>query len=148
MGSQPRARPTSRALARAGCWSQASRAPAIQERTLFLNTNQTTTSMSIKVVYDATSGQTWVVRLVHRGEHYGLNDQLVHDEREPLVEFFDPRQPHTDLGQFVSRYFVGTLLEGSGGLDLMGHEPTWKISSSAMLMVRDWLRKNTEVGTP
>jgi hypothetical protein len=83
----------------------------------------------------------FVARILRRGDRYGLNDVLVWDVDPPGVEFYDTRYPHTEFGQFVSRYYVRTLLEEHGprGLDLMGYVPSWKIDGSAMVIVRQWL---------
>jgi hypothetical protein len=56
------------------------------------------------------------------------------------VEFYDARHMHTPLGQFVSSYHINTLIEyGLGkpnnGLDLMGYEPSWKVSAAGMAEV-------------
>lgn len=81
--------------------------------------------MRIKILND--NGHVWCVQ--------------VGDEEKPVAKFFDCRYEHTDLGQFVSSYYVDTLLEDhGGGLDLMGYEPTWKISAAGMDRVRNFLR--------
>ncbi len=102
--------------------------------------------MAIKIIFDAVSGQTWAVRLIQEGDAYGLADQLVHDESEPLVEFYDTRYEHTDLGQFVTRYKRGTLLERQSGegLNLCGTEPSWQMSAAAIARVIDWLQTTAE----
>ena len=62
-----------------------------------------------------TDGVPFNSRIVKKGEAYGLDNCLVHEEDEPLVEFYDATYPfHADpegnvLGQFVSRYYAGTL---------------------------------------
>lgn len=81
------------------------------------------------------------VRVVHRGEQYGLNDCLVHDKEDPLVEFYDARQSVDKFGrcgQFVSRYYASTLLEsrcGADGLLLDGGSRDWVVSPSGMTEV-------------
>ena len=60
------------------------------------------------------------VRLVTKGDRYGLNDCLVHDEDKPMVEFYKRGYPvHGPRGFFVSRYYCGTLLNEPG---FMGHD--------------------------
>lgn len=107
--------------------------------------------MRIKIIYDVQTEQTWAVRLVETGDRYGLEDKLIHTEATPFVEFYDTRFPHTDLGQFVSRYHVSTLLEAEdslkGGLCLDGGTPSWTASSDAMLQVYAWLRRDTSSAT-
>lgn len=81
------------------------------------------------------------VRIVNKGDKYGLNDCLVNDEK-PMVEFYDTRYPHTQYGQFVSRYYVETILDGSEcGLCLDGGEPSWTVSAEDMKTVRSFLKE-------
>lgn len=81
-----------------------------------------------------------LVRLVRKGDHYGLNDCLVHEDDQPMIEFWDSTYEHDPrftpgLGQFVSRYLLDTLTgrEGSSlrryGLDLCGHVAAWKLTA-------------------
>lgn len=101
--------------------------------------------MKIKIFDDKASSQAWAVRLIFKGEGYGLNDEVIHAHDEPLVEFFDTRYEHTDLGQFVSRYYRCTLLGGDeGGLCLQGGVPTWSIGGECMKRIRNWLKKTAE----
>lgn len=80
------------------------------------------------------------VRIVRKGDRYGLKFCLTHNENEPMVEFYDSRYPHTEFGQFVSRYNANTLLEGDNtGLYLYGNEPAWTVSAEDMAAVRVWL---------
>ena len=90
----------------------------------------------------------WTVRLVLKGDHYGLDDVLTHTGIDPLVEFYDRRYMHTEFGQFVSRYYLSTLYTDRGGsfvsrqargLDLHGGVPDWSISAEGMTLVYDWL---------
>ena len=80
------------------------------------------------------AGRAFNVRLVRHGDRYGLNNVLVHDKDEPLVEFWDATYENDPrftpkLGQFVSRYSLGTLA-GSGprGIALCGHVPEWTVT--------------------
>ncbi len=75
------------------------------------------------------------MRLVRRGDCYGLDDCLVHDKDEPLVEFWDATYEHDprftpELGQFAGRYCLGTLTSKVGyfGLALCGHVPAWTVT--------------------
>ena len=46
------------------------------------------------------------------------------------------------MGQFVSRYYISTIMDGKGGgINLMGYEPKWQIESLAMDSVRDYIQK-------
>jgi hypothetical protein len=97
--------------------------------------------------YDNERGQPWTIRIVDKGDKYGRDDCLTYDKDEPVVEFYDADNPHdidpvsgTILGQFVSRYYISTIADGgSGGLDLMGYEPKWKMNALVMDNVRAYL---------
>ena len=87
------------------------------------------------------------VRIVRKGDKYGLNNCLTHDKDEPMVEFYDNRYPHTEHGQFVSRYYVATILgtdrygSGEGGLCLDGgNRDQWTVSAQDMDTVREYLK--------
>jgi len=59
------------------------------------------------------------------------------------VRFFDIKRGIP--GQFVSSYYVSTLLDDDDsiskrGLDLMGYEPAWKINAEEITKVLDWLK--------
>lgn len=94
-----------------------------------------------RVVND--KGRAFNVRVIRKGDRYGLNDCLVHDKDDPLVEFWDATYEHDPrftpgLGQFVSRYFLNTLTDEDGnghelravprGIALCGHEPVWTVT--------------------
>jgi len=94
-----------------------------------------------RVINDA--GRAFNVRLVQRGDRYGLDDCLTHDKDDPMVEWYDATYENTPdfgvRGQFVSRYSLGTLTGkdrysrcdhrlGSPGIDLCGHVDVWKVS--------------------
>lgn len=91
------------------------------------------------------AGIPFNVRLVRRGDRYGLNDCLTHDKDDPMVEFYDARvedDPRFVLGrgQFVSRYYWRTLTgedgwsddmrDGKSGLTLLGHVPDWTLTGA------------------
>jgi hypothetical protein len=85
------------------------------------------------------------VRLVNKGDRYGRADCLTHDDDRPMVEFYDHRYTHgdwPDRGQFVSRYYVSTLLEGENrGLCLDGGNANeWSVSADGMALVRAYLK--------
>ena len=85
---------------------------------------------------------TWAVRIVQKGELYGLRNCLMHVKEEPLVEFYDTRFPHTHLGQFVSRYPISTMIGThpyGHGLCLDGGVPDWTISDACFGKIQDWL---------
>jgi len=80
-------------------------------------------------------------KLIRAGDKYGLDDCLIHDG-DPMLEFYDPRYQHTPIGQFVSRYYVKTLLEGNDtGLMLDTQVNDWVVDQEQMTEIRDWLKK-------
>ncbi len=90
------------------------------------------------------AGRSFNVRLIRKGDRFGLNDKLIHKDAEPMIEFWDATYENDPrftlgLGQFVARYALGTLTgkpgcyghdhrDGRTGLDLVGYEPAWKIT--------------------
>ena len=95
------------------------------------------------------------VRVVHPGDAYGLDNVLTNDG-EAMVEFYDARYPHTEYGQFVSRYRLSTLNERAPGtgLDLDGGIPDWSVTGDncdtaiAFATVEVAERRNTAASTP
>ena len=84
-----------------------------------------------------------VVRIVYDGDRYGLRHCLVHHDagkNDPLVEFYDGTYAGQDgfdpEGQFVSRYYLSTLLEGASGLLTtglyLGDDPSWRVPAAEM----------------
>lgn len=86
---------------------------------------------NIKIFND--NGQIWAVRITCNHPH-AIQDELV-------VAFFDCRHEHSDLGQFVSDYYLSTILNHDGGLVLDGGVKSWWISAPTMDRVRGWLHQ-------
>lgn len=104
------------------------------------------------IVTSASNGVTFLVRLVEKGDRYGLGLCKIHDEDRPLVEFYDAESRAEcyafagtreeaiaagapRLGQFASRYYVSTLMENiatTSGVCLSGHVPRWTIDGAAL----------------
>jgi hypothetical protein len=92
------------------------------------------------------------IRVVDKGMKYGRDFCLTNESEKPLVEFYDARYPHTEFGQFITRYYVGTILgndgysgKGEGGLILDGgNRDEWTVSSRDMDVVRAYLKGYTE----
>lgn len=59
-------------------------------------------------------GRKFNVKVLFKGDTYGLNKCLTHEKEDPLVEFYDATYAGAEdfdpEGQFVSRYFVDTIL--------------------------------------
>lgn len=92
------------------------------------------------------------VKLINKGEKYGLDHCLTHDKTDPLVEFYDARyvKNFESLGQFVSRYYLSTLINDKDnlicyGLNLHGGIPDWKINSECMQQIYNWLEWVTKI---
>lgn len=82
------------------------------------------------------------VRIISKGESYGRDFCLVHEDDDALVEFYDPKytKGFGPDGQFVSRYYIYTLLghhPGRVGLQLDGD---WSISPKGVQEVQRYLR--------
>lgn len=92
--------------------------------------------MAKTITVTADNGVSFTVRRVDCGDTYGLNNCFTHDKPDPLIEFYDAAYSHTEHGQFVSRYYFSTLLEGQGldgGLCLDGgHPERWSIDAAAL----------------
>lgn len=90
----------------------------------------------------------WNVRIVNTGDNYGRAMCLTND-KAPMVEFYDVRYPHTQYGQFVSRYYISTILsqdsrggEYSNGLCLDGRVAAWHVSAEDMAQVVTFLKEH------
>lgn len=90
-------------------------------------------------ITDMACKQDWTVRVVFEGDRYGRDMCLVHDDAEPMIEFydadydFDTNDDGKVLGQFVARYSADTLLEDiktTNGIDLHGGVPKWEIEKT------------------
>ena len=99
-----------------------------------------TTTQDTTRQFTNDEGTAFTVRIVRRGDSYGLNGCLTHDEDKPLVEFYDLGYMHTQFGQFVSRYYLDTILNhGDYGLVLDCGIPRWRIDAYAMTAIIVWL---------
>lgn len=99
--------------------------------------------MKTEIIHNTATGRAFKMRFVPQGERYGRRMCLTHDEATPMVEFYDTAHPFDvapdgeALGQFVSRYSIGTIIaEDSRGLNLHGGEPAWQIDSHGMKAAR------------
>lgn len=121
-------------------------------------------------VFTDQKGDTFLVRIIEKDEHYGANvlaigfkdgnEYLVHDaaatwdSEKPGVIFYDFEyaefKSFGPRGQQVSTYFVETMLEGGPtvwdrGLCLQGGITKWTIDGATMKTIRGWL--NVQVDT-
>ena len=100
----------------------------------FLNHRGKQMSNTKSIVFKADK---FNVRVVSRGDKYGLNFALTHNGIMPLVEFYDSRYPHTEFGQFVSRYYLDTIINRDDrfALSLDGGVTAWTVPVEAMAEV-------------
>ena len=79
-------------------------------------------------------------KIVNTGDCYGQADLT--NDGAPLIDFYDPRYQHTPLGQFVSRYYIDTIITHTGALCLDGGVPEWTVSATDMAEIQAWLSKS------
>lgn len=96
-----------------------------------------------KIMDFVSNGIPFRSRIIEQGDKYGLNDCLVNRNADPIIQFFDRRFNHSENGQFVSSYYMATLLnqETNNGLCLQGGVPDWNISAASMDAVVSWLEE-------
>lgn len=87
------------------------------------------------------------IRVVIKGQKYGLDNCLTHTSDEPLVEFYDREHDHTEFGQFVSRYYLSTVMNSTVKthkeyLSLVGHVDEWRIRGDEMNRIRETISSN------
>lgn len=108
---------------------------------------------------DLTTGK-WRAHLVMPGDRYGRGDALTYEQQDadrygsglPMVEFYDTSQDPVAFpgGQFVSRYYMDTLLgtddpklgvplRDMRTLSLDGGVPAWTVSGTDLSNVAAWL---------
>lgn len=94
-----------------------------------------------------SEGRAFLVRVVHEGDHYGLNDCLITHDGEPMIEFYDATYAGDSRfgprGQFVSRYYLDTL-ERHGenvGLNLQGDVDVWHVSAENVQDAIKWTKE-------
>jgi hypothetical protein len=107
------------------------------------------------------SDRKFTVRIVDYGDKYGRDMCLTHESGDydfgPMIEFYDATYDFdkdvdgTPLGQFVSRYYVETLIDRHDetvGLNLCGHEPAWRLDADSYNKVLEFAtRAYTEIVT-
>lgn len=95
------------------------------------------------IISNEETGIDFTIRVVERGDAYGRDFALTYEKSEPMVEVYDLRYMHTEYGQFITSYYVNTLLylnEGSV-LDLVGYEPDWYLTAYGVHEMKKKLSK-------
>lgn len=111
-------------------------------------------------MFKSEAGKAWGVRLLPVGARYGRNNCLLVED-ELMVEFYDADYAKDGiknsplfgmLGQFVSRYYVRTLLGEDGygrddrdqGLNLDGGVPSWRLDAGTYRVILAWIREKRD----
>lgn len=88
----------------------------------------------------ASNNIPYIVRLVSKGMFYGPRYDLEYKETYPLVEFYDARSDHSCHGEFLSRYFLSSLINTSlRGISLKRGVAELYLDESALNTVLTWL---------
>ena len=101
-----------------------------------------------KFEFTNDNGRPFGLRILRAGDKYGRNRTLTHEDHDRMsVEFYDltyrNQKGFGEEGQFVSRYYVETLLENpndNAALQLDGGVPEWTIGAEEMVAIRAWLK--------
>ena len=93
---------------------------------------------------------TFHVRIVREGDKWGRDDCLTWDDERPAVEFYDATADPAKFGprgQFVSHYFLETILEGHPdfGIDLHHGVIRWSITGRNKQQVIEWATRQLEL---
>lgn len=78
--------------------------------------------MSVSNSYDLSGecGKDLSISVVLKGDSYGLNDSIIHQNNEPMIEVSLKKENQPNY--FISRYYVKTLKGASSGLALEGSD--------------------------
>lgn len=102
-------------------------------------THHTTTAVTSTLVFIVPcKAQDFTIRVVSKGQRYGLDFCLTHDSLDPLVEFYATKWASKEFGcfgQFCSRYRLSTLLNRNSlgtPLSLHGDIPEWSLTADEM----------------
>lgn len=88
------------------------------------------------------------ILIISKNDKYGVDNTLIYEKDEPMIEFYDARKETLNkLGQFVSSYYVSTLLKDrrkleDNGLNLDMCVRDWNVSGVNMEEIFDWIYTN------
>lgn len=90
------------------------------------------------------NGRQFAVKLLSRGDRYGLEKCLEWDSDKMGVEFYDVKYAgdgFDELGQFVSRYYAETLVGTPTHADfsLAGGVAAWTIDRNNAIRIKAWV---------
>lgn len=89
------------------------------------------------------NGRQFAVKLLQKGDSYGLDKCLTWDSSQTGIEFYDVTYAgdgFDEVGQFVSRYYISSILEHSGTLCLNGDVSEWSIDGDNMQKIIIWIK--------
>lgn len=95
-------------------------------------------------------GRKFIIKIIKQSDLYGLNDCLVHNDSDPMIEFYDATYKNQNgfgkCGQFVTRYFYSTLkdVELHSGIQLEGGIADWNVSAKNVRQVLNFAKFNLE----
>ena len=85
----------------------------------------------------------WIVVLLRNGDRFGLS--LSSRVTGDTVLFYDTSvnwsKQEYPYGQYVSSYYLDSILEHEGKLKLQADIPSWAVSKEHMLKIKDWLKE-------
>ena len=68
------------------------------------------------------------------------NVRIINKEKEPVIEFYDSKYTESELGLFLSSYYISTILEGNINKD-MTLEGKWKLSPKGYEQAKAFINK-------
>lgn len=94
-------------------------------------------------------GINFAARLIEKGDAYGKDEQLIHEDEIPLIEFFDLRYSHSRIdsnltGQFISRYNLDTFEKVQTGIFLDSGSIDWSLNQDSVKYVQEWARDSLD----
>lgn len=98
-------------------------------------------------------GTRFNVKLIFKGDRYGVNGCLTHTDDIILLEFYDNKNKITDIGEFISRLTVNSLLGNNifykiphkGALYLDSYVPQWTVDIKQMKKITTWVKNHSKV---
>lgn len=78
-------------------------------------------------------GVVMIVKLIEKGDTYGLNNSVMHDKWDPIVEF------RLSSGYTISSYYLSTLKETENGIWLDASNDTWVVDKENIQEVLTWI---------
>lgn len=85
---------------------------------------------------------TFNIRIVSKGDHYGLGDKLIYENDRECIEFYDSRFTNIHkLGQFIACYDIDSILEHKGKLLLYTSVSDWQVSHQNILDIQRFITR-------